>query len=100
MENKHVGLLIIGVAIVMIIIVFIINSALTNIVGTTCSHGSSCTMYDTIRTQTWLSFAIVGVIVAIGLFIMFSKPKIEIKEKVIVKKIQREKKETRSEWIG
>ena len=92
MENKHVGALIIGIGAVMGIIVWIFNSALKSIVGTTCTHGDGCTMYDTIRTQTDLSLAIVGVIVAIGLYIMFAKPKIEIKEKIIIKKIKEKKK--------
>ena len=99
MENKHVGLLIIGIAIVMASIVGIFNSALNNVVGATCSHGTSCGMYDTLRTQTWLSLAIVGVIVAIGLFIMFSKPKIEIQEKIVVKKIKEKKKKLNLEGL-
>ncbi|MBU0958324.1 MAG: hypothetical protein KKB31_00105 [Nanoarchaeota archaeon] len=88
MENKQVGWLIIGLAIVMVIIVLIFNAALKDIVGDTCSHGSSCSMYDTIRTQTWVSLAIVGIIAIIGLVIIFSKPK----EKIIVKKIKEKKK--------
>ena len=66
MENKQVGLLIIGLAIVMVIIVLIFNAALKNIVGQTCTHGPSCTMYDTIKTQTWISLSIVGIILIIG----------------------------------
>lgn len=88
MENKNVGFLIIGISFIIGIIVWIFNSALVTIVGTTCSHGSSCTMYDTIRTQTWLSLSIAGVILVIGLFIMFIKPK----EKIVVKKIKEKKK--------
>ena len=88
MENKNVGFLIIGIAIVIGIIVWIFNSALVTIVGTTCTHGPSCTMYDTIRTQTWLSLSIAGVILIIGLFIMFIKPK----EKIIVKTLKEKKK--------
>jgi uncharacterized membrane protein len=87
MENKNVGYLVIGIAIVMIIIVFIFNSALKEIVGASCSavgHGDSCPMYNTITQQTNLSLAIVAVIIAIGLFLVFSKPN----EKVIVQKIQ------------
>jgi uncharacterized membrane protein len=87
LENKNVGFLIIGVAIIIGVIVWIFNSALTNIVGATCSHGPSCTMYDTIKTQTWLSLSIAGVILFIGIFIMFIKPK----EKIIIK-TKREKK--------
>lgn len=92
MENKHVGLLIIGLAIVMMVIVIIFNSALNNLVGITCSHGSECTMYNTIQTQTGLSLAIVAIVLIIGLFIMVSKPKVEIKEKIIIKNIKEKKK--------
>jgi len=88
MENKNVGFLVMGIAAVIGIIVFIFNSALTSIVGTTCNMGPSCTMYDTIRTQTWLSLSIAGVILVIGLFIMFIKPK----EKIIIKTKKEKKK--------
>ncbi len=88
MENKNVGLLIIGIAVVIGIIVWIFNSALTSIVGQTCTHGSSCSMYDTISTQTLLSLSIAGIILIIGLFIMFTKPK----EKIIIKTKKEKKK--------
>lgn len=91
MENKNVGFLIIGIALVIGIVVWIFNSALVNIVGQTCTHGSSCTMYNTIQTQTLLSLSIAGIILIIGLFIMFTKPK----EKIVVrtKKEKRTKKD-------
>lgn len=95
MENKNVGMLIIGISVVIGIIVWIFNSALTKIVGTTCSHGPSCTMYDTIRTQTWLSLSIAGVILIIGLFIMFLKPK----EKIIIKMKKERKKKINVEGL-
>jgi uncharacterized membrane protein len=88
MENKQVGLLIIGISVVIGIIVWIFNSALTNIVGETCNHGSSCTMFDTIGTQTLLSLSIAGIILIIGIAIMFIKPK----EKIIIKKVKEKKK--------
>ena len=89
MENKQVGWLIIGIAVVMIAIVLIFNTALRNIVGETCTHGPTCSMYDTITTQTWISMAIVGVIAIIGFVIMFTKPK----EKIILRKIKEKKKQ-------
>ena len=95
MENKHVGFLIIGIAVVMAIIVGIFNSALNNIVGATCSHGAECTMYDIIKTQTWLSLAIVAVVLVIGLVIMLSKPK----EKIVVKTIKEKKKKLNLEGL-
>ncbi len=88
MENKHVGWLIISIGVIMATIVWIFNSALKNIVGATCSHGSECTMYDTIQTQTGLSLAIVAVVLVIGFFIMLAKPK----EKIVIQKVQEEKK--------
>lgn len=87
MKNKYVGLIVIGIAILMSVIVLIFNFALKDIVGQTCSHGPECTMYDTISVQTWISFSIIAIIFIIGIVIMFIKPK----EKIIVK-IKKEKK--------
>jgi len=87
MENKNVGYLIIGIAIILIAIIFIFNSALQDIVGASCTavgHGDSCPMYNTITQQTYLALAIVGVLVIIGLVLIFTKPK----EKIIIKKIK------------
>ena len=88
MENKYVGWLIIGIALIMTVIVLIFNFALKEIVGQTCSMGTSCTMYKTISVQTWISLSITGIILIIGLIIMFTKPK----EKIIVKTIKEKKK--------
>ena len=88
MENKSVGWLIIGIAIVMVIIVFLFNSILKENLGLTCSHGPSCEMYTNLNVQTWISLSIVAVVFIIGLVIMFNKPK----EKIIVKTIKEKKK--------
>jgi len=84
MKNKQVGFLIIGIAAVIAIIVFLFNSAMTNIVNTSCSHGSSCTMYGEIKTQTYVSAAIILIIFIIGLVLIFSKES----EKIVFKKIK------------
>lgn len=88
MENKHVGLLVIGISIVMAIIVLIFNFALKNIVGDTCSMGQTCTMYKTIFVQTAISLSIVGIILVIGIVLFFVKPK----EKIIIKTVREKKK--------
>jgi len=88
MDNKNVGWLIIGISIAISAIVLIFNWSLRNIVGETCGHGSSCTMYDTISAQMWMSFGIVAIIFVIGLVIMFTKPK----EKIIIRKVKEKKK--------
>ncbi|MDA3836905.1 MAG: MarR family transcriptional regulator [Nanoarchaeota archaeon] len=92
MENKKVGSLILGIATAMLLIVYIFNRALNSIVATTCTHGTSCTMYDTMTAQYALSLSIVGIIVAIGLYVMLSKPNETIVEKTIIKEIKEKKK--------
>lgn len=88
MENKNAGLIILGISVIMAIIIIIFNAGLKNIVGETCTHGYECSMYDTIAFQTWISLAVTAIIFAIGLIIMFSKPK----EKIVIKKIKERSK--------
>lgn len=81
MENKKVGYLIIGMAIVIGIIVLLFNNALKNIVTATCPHGPACSMYGNIKTQTIVSLVLIGAILIIGLVLVFSKEK----ERIIVR---------------
>lgn len=91
MENKKAGGLIIGIAGAVTIIILIFNFSLKSIVSTTCTHGPSCTMYSTMNAQLGLSLAVVGIILAVGFYIMFSKPE----EKIIIKKVkEKQKKKT------
>lgn len=84
MKNKNVGFLIIGVAVVIVIIILIFNTALKDIIGATCSHGPSCGMYDSLRIQTWISLVIVGLVLVVGFFLIFSKPE----EKIVIRKVK------------
>jgi uncharacterized membrane protein len=90
MENKHVGMLVLGMAILLIIIVFLYQNALKEIVLVSCGaeHATSCPMNDTINQQTYLSLGIVGILVIIGFVLIFSKPK----EKIVVRKVKEKKK--------
>ena len=81
MKNKNVGFLIIGIAVVMAIMVFLFNNVIKDNIGLTCSHGPTCEMYTDLNVQTYISFAIIGIILIIGLFLLFSKPE----EKIIIK---------------
>lgn len=94
MENKNVGLLIVGIGIVMTIVVLLFSSVLKDTIGLTCSHGPTCEMYSNVNVQTWISLSIVAIVFIIGFMIMFTKPKEKIitQEKVIVKKIKEKKK--------
>ena len=91
MENKHVGYIIIGIAILLIIIVFLFQTALKEIVASTCTaedHSTSCPMNEGINQQTYLSLGIVGLLIIIGFVLIFAKPK----EKIIIKKISEKRK--------
>ncbi len=86
MENKNVGWLILGISAVVIIMVFLFNQAMLNIVNNcpTVQLGYECPAHGTVKQQTYLSLAIVGILIIIGLMLIFSKPK----EKIVFKKIK------------
>ncbi len=84
MRNKYVGLLIIGMAVIIGVIVILFNTALTTIVDTSCSHGTTCPMYGTIRTQTYTSIALIAVIIVIGLVLLFSKEE----KQIVIRKVK------------
>ena len=91
MENKHVGFLIMGIAILLIGIIFLFQSALKDVVASTCTaeeHSISCPMNEGINQQTYLSLGIVGLLMIIGLVLVFTKPK----EKIVVKKVKERKR--------
>ena len=94
MKNKNVGMLIIGLAVVIGIIVFLFNNALTTIVNTSCTHGPTCPMYGTIKTQTYVGLALIVIIFIIGLVLLFSKEetKIVTKTKTIKEQVEVKRK--------
>lgn len=92
MENKYVGYLVVALGLVIGAITFMFNKALTDIVNASCSHGSSCTMWDIINFQTGVSIVLMVVIIAIGLYLVFFGKDIKIVEK-IVRKIVKVKEE-------
>jgi uncharacterized membrane protein len=93
MENKNVGLLIVGISILIIIITLLFTNSLRTYVNDTCPivHGpdpDSCPAMKTISQQTYLAIAISGIILIIGIVLFFSKPN----EKIIIKKVKERKK--------
>ena len=93
MENKNVGWLLLGISVLVILLIFLFNSTLMQSVRSSCfiQHGDvkSCEMFDSVDYQTYLALGIVGVLVIVSLFLIFSKPD----EKVVVKKIKDKKSE-------
>lgn len=91
MENKGVGYVLIGVSVLMVIIIFMFQSTLTSFVDSSCTlaHGEEfCPMYDTINKQTYLALGIVGILIVVGIALIFSKPQTKtiVKTKIIEKK--------------
>ncbi len=80
-----------GISVLIIILVFLFNSALMESVKNSCfiQHGdvTSCEMFNSVNYQTYLALAIVGVLIILSLFLIFSKPN----EKIIVKKMKENK---------
>lgn len=72
MKNRNVGFLIVGISLVVVFIILLFNYGLKSLVAQTCSHGSTCSMFETISFQTYLSLAIAGIILIIGLFLIFA----------------------------
>jgi hypothetical protein len=92
MKNRSVGFLIVGISVMIVVIIMLFNTGLKDIVDETCDHGPTCEMYDTVWLQTNLSLAIAGLVLFIGLFLIFSKETEKIVEKIVVKRIKEKKK--------
>ena len=91
MDNKKAGYLLLGAVILIVIIIYLFNNALVDIINASCSeagHGDSCPMYDTLSTQTNLSLALAGLVALVAVFLILQKPqeKIIIKTKTIEKR--------------
>ena len=86
MENKHVGYLVLGIAVLFVIIVLLFNSAMREIISLSCGaeHSIQCPMNEAADKQTFLSLGIIGILFILGIVLIFTKPK----EKVIVKKVK------------
>ncbi|MDD5417608.1 MAG: MarR family transcriptional regulator [Candidatus Nanoarchaeia archaeon] len=88
MNSRQVGFLIIGISALVGYITYSFNLALTEIVSTSCEHGTSCPMWGTITFQTNVSLSIMTGIILVGMYIIFfvkdKKPeqiKIEVSKK-------------------
>jgi uncharacterized membrane protein len=70
MKNKHVGFLVIGVAVFFFFIVMSFNNALGDIVDETCTHGDFCPMQTTLKTQKVVSYSLMALLLALGTFLL------------------------------
>ncbi|MEI8363967.1 MAG: MarR family transcriptional regulator [archaeon] len=88
MKNKIVGILIIIMALLIGGIIYLFNHAMTKIVNESCSHGASCTMWDTINFETNISIGIMALVVLIGLYLIFFGKEEKIITKIEIKRIK------------
>ncbi len=94
MENKYTGYLLMGISILIVVIIFLFNSALKEIGAFSCSMDTAiCPMYKYTDKQTLLSFGIVGLLIIVSFILIFSKPQ----EKIIFKTRTIEKKSPKKE---
>ncbi len=90
MENKHIGWLIIGVAVVLAGIILLFGEAMQRIVIEGCPiarETGECPSQGALTQQMYLSLAIVVLLIVVGVFLVFSKPATKI-----ITKRQNEKK--------
>tara|TARA_Y100000310_G_scaffold209931_1_gene210543 strand:- start:219 stop:716 length:498 start_codon:yes stop_codon:yes gene_type:complete len=71
MKNKHVGFMVMGIAVLLFFIVLSFNNALEVIVKTSCVHGDTCPMQVTLDTQERISYGLMGLLLLFGGFMAF-----------------------------
>ncbi len=95
MENKHVGWLLIGIAIFVGIMLFLFSNSTKTVLDNSCpiiAEGHACPAYTALDNQMYFALAVVGILVLVGIFLIFSKPKEKIIEKTIIKKVEKKEK--------
>jgi len=93
MKNRIAGFIVLGIAALIGFIIFSFNRAMTEIINTSCEHGSTCPMWGSIHFQTNISIGIMVFIVIIGLYLIFfgKEEKIITKIKTIKQQIEPKK---------
>lgn len=71
MNARVIGYFIIGVGAIIGFITYLYNRALEEIVKETCSHGPTCVMTQTLDFHNYISWGLMLIVFAIGLFFVF-----------------------------
>ena len=85
MKNRTAGAIILLIGLVIGLIIYMFNRALSEIVLTSCSHGTSCPMWGKISFQTNISLVLMLVILGIGIYFVFAPSETKIITKVVKK---------------
>jgi uncharacterized membrane protein len=110
MNNRIVGSMIVIIALLIGFIIFSFNTALTDIVNASCSHGAECTMWGSINFQTNVSAGIMVFVFLIGVYLIFfgddkkgkkasGKEEAEV-EKIVPRKVTKEEYEDILKELG
>lgn len=70
MENRIVGYLVMGFAVLMASVIYMFNRAMSEIVSTACGHGPACPMWGTIQFQTTVSLGLLFFVVLVSLYLI------------------------------
>jgi uncharacterized membrane protein len=100
MKNRYVGVLVMTLGAVIGIITYMFNSALSQIVSTSCTHGTTCPMWDSISFQTNISLILMVAIIGLGVYIAFFSGEIKIVEKIIRKTIRVKEGKPKKNYIA
>ena len=76
MENRKVGFIIIAISALIGFIIYSFNSAMSQIIASSCSHGSECPMWGSLNFQNNVSLGVMVFVIAIGFYlVIFGKEK-------------------------
>ncbi len=93
MQIRQIGWIMIGIAIVLVGIVFLFKTSLEQYLYTACpllhnTNANECPATKTLNQQAYLAYFLVSVIAIIGIVLSIAKPE----QKVIIKKVKEQNK--------
>ena len=97
MNNRRVGMLIIGISLLIGFIIYSFNRALTDIVNQECSHGAACPMWGTIHFQTNVSIGIMAAVLMFGIVLAVIGKEKSPTRQLSTEEAEKKKKELSSE---
>src|SRR3989338_2140354 len=93
MQTKQIGILLIGIAVIMLIVVLLFKNSLETYLYTSCpllhnTGANECPATRTLNQQTYLAYALVAIIALVGVILTVMKPE----QKIIIRKIKEQNK--------
>ncbi len=70
MKNRHVGVLLIGFATLLFVVVMAFSNALETVANNSCTHENACPMRASLNTLKTVNYILIAVLIGVGIFIM------------------------------